>query len=102
MLADGGERDRRPDVACALSPKIEPKRTRTPAVPLPALLLVVKIERKRTPSPSVQAKNGADHDVVGAGAVAEGAEDDAAERWSRRRGPARMSSPSDGGARARR
>jgi hypothetical protein len=40
-----------------LSPKMEPKRTRTPAVPLPALLLVVKIVRKRTPSPSVHAKS---------------------------------------------
>jgi hypothetical protein len=38
-----------------LRPKIEPKRTRTPAVPFPALLLVVKSVRKSTPSPSTHA-----------------------------------------------
>jgi hypothetical protein len=37
-------------------PKIEPKRTRTAAVPLLALPLVVKIARKSTPSPRIQAK----------------------------------------------
>jgi hypothetical protein len=40
-----------------LSPRIDPKSTRTPAVPFPALLEVVKTDRNRTPSPSVQAKN---------------------------------------------
>ena len=40
----------------ALRPRIEPKSTRTPAVPLEPLAPAAKIERKRAPRPRTQAK----------------------------------------------
>ena len=56
---EGTDADADPAASAAwepLSPKMEPKRTVTPAVPLPVLLEVVKMLRNSTPRPRIQVK----------------------------------------------